>query len=47
MEHGLTRGNNPIMPIFALKANHNYNDKPEQFGSSVVVQIVGADQIKE
>ena len=40
MEHGLGRGNNPVMPIFALKANYGYNDKPEGETSRLLVQFV-------
>lgn len=40
MEHGLERGNSPIMPIFALKANYGYNDKPEGDTARLLVQFV-------
>lgn len=43
MEHGMVRGNSPIMPIFALKCNHNYDDKPQSGATSVTVIINDKD----
>lgn len=47
MEHGMTRGNNPIMPIFALKANHNYHDKQDIDVNQRVVMFDGEGQIPD
>ena len=47
MEHGLVKGNSPIMPIFALKANYGYNDRPENDAVSVNVTITGEHDLKD
>ena len=47
MEHGMRRGNSPIMPIFALKCNHNYDDHPQQTSNAPTIVIVGADKIPD
>lgn len=47
MEHGLGKGNSPIMPIFALKANYNYSDKPADDAQHVYVHFDGEDSIPD
>lgn len=44
MEHGMIRGNNPVMPIFNLRNNHGYtNNDPQRIDSNVTVIINDKD----
>ena len=46
MEHGMTRGNSPIMPIFYLKNNAGYRDKTEQ-ETTHRVTFTGMDNLQD
>lgn len=46
MEHGMTRGNSPIMPIFYLKNNAGYRDKIDQ-ETTHRVTFTGMDNLQD
>ena len=46
MEHGMMRGNSPIMPIFYLKNNAGYRDKVEQ-ETTHRVTFTGMDSLQD
>lgn len=47
MEHGFIRGNSPIMPIFNLKCNHGYDDKPQSGANNNVTVIISDKNIPD
>lgn len=46
MEHGMVRGNSPIMPIFYLKNNAGYRDRVEQ-ETTHRVTFIGMDNLQD
>lgn len=46
MEHGMMRGNSPVMPIFYLKANEGYQDKVEHEVTHKV-SFTGMDSLQD
>ena len=47
MELGLSRSSSPVMPIFGLKANFGYTDRPTEEPSFETVRFEGEDEIPE
>ena len=48
MEQGLARSSSPVMPIFGLRANFGYTDKPApEDASAPAVRFEGEDAIPE
>ncbi len=47
MELGLSRSSSPVMPIFGLKANFGYSDRPAEEPPAEAVRFEGEDAIPE